>query len=83
MLYSLSRLDDIQIGHIRSLEDQLGKRVLSFTRHDIQAAGLNQEEPGKLRDLENKLGVALVAIQWCRTRPGKVWSRPDRAPPKR
>jgi hypothetical protein len=62
-LYSLSRLNDKQIGHIRSLEDQLGKRLLSFTRHDIQAVELNQEELGKLRDLENKLGVTLVAVK--------------------
>jgi 16S rRNA U516 pseudouridylate synthase RsuA-like enzyme len=63
MLYSLSSLNDKQIGQIRSLEGQLGMKLLSFTRHDIQAAKLNQEEIGKVRDIENKLGVALVAIK--------------------
>jgi hypothetical protein len=56
-------LNHKQIGQIRSLESQLGKRLLSFTRQDIQVAELNQEELGTVRDLENKLGVALVAIK--------------------
>jgi hypothetical protein len=63
MLYSFSNLKDKQVGQIRSLEDELGKRLLSFTLYEIQAAELSQEELRKVRDLEKKLRVALVAVQ--------------------
>jgi hypothetical protein len=63
MLCSLSQLDDKKLEQIRSLENELGKNLLSFTCHDIKTARLNDEELGKVRDLENTLGVALVATE--------------------
>jgi hypothetical protein len=63
MLCSLSQLDNDRLEQIRSLEDELGKNLLSFTCHEIKIAPLDDEELEKIEDLENKLGVALVATE--------------------
>jgi len=63
MLCSLSSLDKDQLERIKSLEQELGKSLLSFTCHDIQAAKLNDEQLQKIRRLEDQLGVVLVAVQ--------------------
>jgi hypothetical protein len=44
------------------LEQELGRPLLAFSRHDITAAELQEEELVKIGDLEAKLGIYLVAI---------------------
>ena len=63
MLCSLSTLDAGQVEEIKSLEEDLGKNLLSFTCHDIEAAELEDIELEKIKELEAKLGVALVAVR--------------------
>ena len=47
---------------IQSLEQELGRPLLAFSCHDIRAAELEEEQLAKIRDLEAKLGIYLVAI---------------------
>ena len=63
MLCSLSTLDAGQVEEIKSLEEDLGKNLLSFTCHDVEAAELEDIELEKIKELEAKLGVALVAVR--------------------
>jgi len=63
MLCSLSKLDNTQLEQIESLEKKLGKNLLSFTCHDIEAAELGGDDLERIRSLENKLGVSLVAVK--------------------
>jgi hypothetical protein len=62
MLCSLSKLDESQIKQIESLEKELGKTLLSFTCHNIDAAELGGDELEQIKKLENKLGLSLVAV---------------------
>jgi len=63
MLCSLSRLEDQQLQEIQSLEQELGKNLLSYTCRDLTAAELTEAELEKIRDLEGKLGLSLVAVK--------------------
>jgi hypothetical protein len=50
------------LDSIQSLEQELGRPLLAFSCHDIRAAELQEEQLTKIRDLEAKLGIYLVAI---------------------
>ena len=61
MLCSLSRLDESKVTEIQALEKDLGKTLLSC--HDIQAVEVREEDLEKIKALENKLSVSLVAVK--------------------
>ena len=63
MMCSLSRLEPKELDTIQSLEQELGRPLLAFSCHDIKAAELDEEQLTKIRDLEAKLGIYLVAIK--------------------
>jgi hypothetical protein len=63
MLCSLSGLDESMVTEIQALEKDLGKTLLSFSCHDIQAAEVREEDLEKIKALENKLSVSLVAVK--------------------
>lgn len=63
MLSSLSKLSAEQLEEIRSLEQKLGKTLLSFSEYDIIADGLSENDLGMLKNLEEKLGTMLVAVR--------------------
>ena len=63
MLCSLSSLDESKVTEIQALEKDLGKTLLSFSCHDIQAAEVPDEDLAKIKALENKLSVSLVAVK--------------------
>lgn len=60
---SLSRLEPTALDTIQSLEQELGRPLLAFSCHDIKAAELEEKQLAKIRDLEAKLGIYLVAIE--------------------
>ena len=62
MLCSLSDLNDQQLQRIRSLENDLGKTILSFSCHTASPASLQETELAKIQTLENELGLSLVAV---------------------
>jgi hypothetical protein len=63
MLSSLSKLTPEQLEEIRSLEQKLGKTLLSFSSYDVVSEDLSAEEIAALQALEDKLGTMLVAVR--------------------
>lgn len=62
-LCSLSRLDEGQTSAVQQLEKTLGKRLLAYSCHDVELAALNDEELKQVNELQNELGLILVAVQ--------------------
>jgi hypothetical protein len=64
MLCSLAtRLDQGQLAEILSLENELGTPILAFACHPLDAAPIDERQIVRIKDLEGKLGVALVAVK--------------------
>jgi hypothetical protein len=64
MLCSLAtKLDQGQIREITSLEGELGVPILAFACHQMDAAPIDATQIDRLMQLEDKLGVALVAVK--------------------
>jgi len=63
MLSSLSKLTSEQLEEIRSLEQKLGKTLLSFSTYDVVSDDLNPQDIAALQALEEKLGTMLVAVR--------------------
>ncbi|MFO7963303.1 MAG: hypothetical protein R6U50_05220 [Desulfobacterales bacterium] len=62
MLCSLSNLKETDVKNITELEKALGKTLLAYSCHDIQLAELNEEELNRIKNLEQKMGISLVAL---------------------
>ncbi len=63
MLCSLSsKLSSQEMEAIKSLEQELGKTLLSFTCHEIKPTSLNEDQIDRIQSLEKKIGVSLVAV---------------------
>jgi|WetSurMetagenome_2_1015567.scaffolds.fasta_scaffold153624_1 hypothetical protein len=63
MLSSLSRLTPEQLEEIRSLEQKLGKTLLSFSSYDVVSDEMSEADLATLKALEEKLGTMLVAVK--------------------
>jgi len=63
MLSSLSKLSAEQLEEIRSLEQKLGKTLLSFSEYDVVSDDLSEGDLATLKNLEEKLGTMLVAVR--------------------
>lgn len=63
MLSSLSKLTPEQLEEIRSLEQKLGKTLLSFSTYDVVSDDLSESDLATLKALEEKLGTMLVAVR--------------------
>jgi sugar phosphate isomerase/epimerase len=64
MLCSLAtKLDQDQIAEIETLAEDVGTPILAFACHEMDAAPLDAAQIDRLVDLEQRLGVALVAVK--------------------
>jgi dihydrodipicolinate synthase/N-acetylneuraminate lyase len=64
MLCSLAtKLDQGQIAEIEALAQDLGTPVLAYSCYQADAASIDDAQIGRLRELEGRLGVALVAVK--------------------
>lgn len=64
MLCSLAtKLDQGQMQEIESLEKDLGTPILAFACHQMDAAPIDVAQIDRIKELEGKLGVALVAVR--------------------
>lgn len=57
-----NNVNDTTLKAITDLEKDLGKTLLAFSCHNLNASKLNAEELKKIQDTEKKLGVSLVAV---------------------
>jgi hypothetical protein len=63
MMCSYASLDGGQLEALQSLEKKLGKVLLAFSCRDVNAEKLSDEELAELKKVEEKLGLALVAVK--------------------
>jgi hypothetical protein len=64
MLCSLAtKLDQGQIAEIETLAKDMGTPILAFACHQMDAAPIDAAQIDRIKALEDKLGVALVAIK--------------------
>jgi hypothetical protein len=64
MLCSLSpKLGESQLDEITRLERELGHPVLAFSCYPSEPAQLTSEQLEKIKDLESRLGISLVAVE--------------------
>ncbi len=63
MICNLSRLDEAKIDAVRAVESKIGKTLLAFSCRDISPADLTAEELNQIREMENKLGLVLIAVK--------------------
>ena len=63
MLCSYSKLDAEKLEDIQALEREIGATLISFTCREIAPARIDEAALDKIKMLETRLGVALVAVQ--------------------
>jgi hypothetical protein len=63
MLCSLSnKLGEKELGDITRLEDELGHPLLAYSCFTAEPAQLTAGQLDKIKEMESKLGVTLVAV---------------------
>ncbi len=64
MLCSLAtKVTDETMAAINALEKDLGKTLLAFQCHSLKPSDLSQDELQRIKEVETKLGVSLVAVE--------------------
>lgn len=64
MLCSLAtKLAPGQLAEVSTLEKDLGTPILAFACHQMDAAPMDAAQIDRIKALEDKLGVALVAVK--------------------
>ena len=64
MLCSLAtKLEQKQLDEIGALEKELGVPVLAFSCHAAEPAAIGGDQVAKIKELEDRLGVSLVAVK--------------------
>jgi hypothetical protein len=63
MMCSFAALDGEKLDAVQGLEKKLGKVLLAFSCKDVNAETLSEEELAELKRVEEKLGLALVAVR--------------------
>lgn len=63
MLYSLSNIPEEKLAEIQSIEAEIGQPLLAFTEVKAEPARLDREKLAKIRELEDNLGIVLVAVK--------------------
>ncbi|WP_094228648.1 hypothetical protein [Methanolobus psychrotolerans] len=62
MLWGFSVLKDEQIKAINELESKMNVTLLAFSGLNIKNAELTKEDLMNIKELEEKLGLSLVAV---------------------
>jgi len=63
MLVNVSPLDESGVAEVRALERETGRTLLAFSTLPVVSDELGEEDLGKIRTLEQRLGVMLVAVR--------------------
>ena len=63
MLCSLAgKLGDAELDEIRQLERELDVTVLAYSCYQTEPAMVDERQLARIRELEERLGVSLVAV---------------------
>ncbi|EBA15266.1 hypothetical protein RSK20926_16457 [Roseobacter sp. SK209-2-6] len=63
MLYPLAALEAEKLSAIQDLEKSIGGPVVALAEVEARTADLPQEQLQRLKDLEEELGIVLVAVR--------------------
>ncbi|KIC21235.1 hypothetical protein [Leisingera sp. ANG-Vp] len=63
MLYPLATLESEKLDAIQALEKDIGSPVVALAGVDTDTAALPEDQLKKLQELEEELGVVLVAVR--------------------
>ncbi len=65
MLCDLGRLEKRELDEVASLEKELGKTILAFRCYaDINPARVNDTDLARIREVEDRLKLSLVAVEY-------------------
>ena len=65
MMCDLGKLDKRELDEVASLENELGKTILAFRCYaEVNPAQLTDGELDRIREVENKLKLSLVAVEY-------------------
>lgn len=62
MLCKLADLNEEQLKAVREFEEDSGKTLLAYSCRDFSMAKVDEDELRKLKNLEDKLCLQLVAV---------------------
>ena len=63
MLVNVSPLDPDGLAAVQALERETGRTLLAFSPLPVVSDELGEDELARIRDLEARLGVMLVAVR--------------------
>jgi len=64
MLCSLAtKLGERELDEVAALERELGVTLLAFSCHDVEPAEADDRQLGRIREVEGRLGISLVAVK--------------------
>jgi hypothetical protein len=62
MFYSFASMDDDNLEALRALEKDIGRPLVALREVELPAARLGHGDLDRIRDLEQRLGVVLLAV---------------------
>ena len=57
-----SKLGDPELEEIKQLESELDVTILAYSCHQVEPAGVDDRQLARIRELEERLGLSLVAV---------------------
>jgi hypothetical protein len=64
MLCSVAtKLDEESLARIKALEKDTGLTLVAFACHPLEPATATPEQVGAIKELEEELGMALIAVK--------------------
>ncbi len=63
MLCTLAHLEKDKLNEVQTLEKSLGKTLIAFSCNAVDIIPLKDDEISKIKQVEKKLNVSLVAVK--------------------
>ncbi len=63
MLYACTTIGQDELSEVQTLEREIGKPLLALSRIQSPPAEVGDGDLEKIRDLEQRLGLVLVAVE--------------------
>jgi len=62
MIYSVSKLESDHVQAIEQLERETGRTLIAFSPLAVESDSVGDSDLEKIRELERRIGVMLVAV---------------------